>query len=87
MLEIIAVSFLVDKQIMLALFKYFKLVFFEHNDIDASCCLKGFIIKVKIIVKLNSENKTANEHAMNVETIESETLKINVPVHDNNRYN
>ncbi len=86
MLEIIAVCFFVDKQIMLALFKYLKLVFFEHNHVDASCCLEGFIIKIKIIVKLNSEHKTADEYAMDVETIESETLKINVPVHDNNCY-
>ena len=82
MMEIIAVSFFVNKQIMLALFKYFKLIFFEHDHINTSRGLKGFIIEVKVIMKFDSEHKTADKNAMDVEPIERKALKINVPVHN-----
>ena len=84
MVQIIVVDFLINKEIMLAFFKYLKFICFQHYYIDASCSLERFIIEVEVIMEFDSHDQTAEENTMHIEPVESEVLVINVSVHDDN---
>lgn len=86
MLEIIGIGFFINIEIMLAFFKNLNFVLFEHDYINTSRSLKGFIVKVEVIMKLDSQHETGDKHTMHVKAIQRETLKINVPIHNYNRY-
>ena len=81
MMEVILVVVFVDEEVVVAFGKYLELVLFQHDYINATCCLEGFVVVVVVVVQFHGQHQATQEQPVHVEPIQSELFPLHVPGH------